>query len=219
MLATLLLLSLSAVSLAAPPPVNDESDVNIRFSTGDIVIRPPENEKEHGFWPMDLNFGRRSKPIRREKYVADGTVATEINGAHPTEGDGMGGPYTEAKVGVLVADERPASTSGWTLDVSMAQFVSGGHPSFDATLWLLDGAVYTNGLNGSLIQLLGSGSIRIDTDGAANHVLVADTTLGPGSHGVTWTNDNIMLELSTDFGVIETDVNYQAQLTWLLETT
>lgn len=219
-LALSMVLGMASVA-SASNPADKETNAHISFMPGGLIIDPPIDEKEHGFDPFDLLFGRRNQPIRREKYVADGTVATEINGSTPTDGVGQAGPYTEDKVGIIVTDER-ATTTGWTLALKMGQFTSLGQDPFGGTLFLQNTVEYTNGANTNIgqlptndLQVMNAGDFSVDTDNQTVTLITAKSTLGTGKHGAWWNNYDIMFELDGTFTAI-TEAAYEATLTWVL---
>lgn len=217
-----LTLSVTPLAMAATPDtVNSES--NIQFKAGQIIINPDPDPGEVGFEPMTINFGERLLPIRQETYYADGT-------ADSAEGvDQGGGLSTSPTVGILVNDSRAKTQmTGWRYKVKLSQYMptDSRNTAFDATLFLRSGQAFTNAGQskiGTALVLENNGSFTIPTSNNDVLVMSATQALGMGSHGASWTSDNISLQLGeggtpTGFDVLTND-SYKATMTWTLETT
>lgn len=218
-----LLMAMPVIALAND--LSSETEANIDFKSGDLDFPEEPDPEEVGFNKMQLNFGERSVPIRAEVYYADGE-------SDSTEGKVLAGstaPLTEPTVGALVNDARAtASATGWTVGVKLSRFraTNSANPSFDATLSLKDGTLFTNSDQAKLGTALvneDSGTHDIQTDDTYKLLLTATREMGKGAHGVFWENGKIALTLGrggTDggFDIITAD-SYQATLTWVLEPT
>lgn len=224
-LSVVALLAIGQVALATPPPPLS-TDSDITFVDGTIIINPPGTDDEHGFVGMDIEFGERRIPIRREMYVADGTVATQFGGYVPSDNAGVGqnGPYTEKNVGVLVTDSRAGSTA-WDLKVrfySFADIDSSVTDVFGGILHLLDGTPYSNAPGAAVgyagtdeLQVMNNGTFEILSTGMAEMIMQASIDLGIGSHGVYWTPDEVRFQPNLTFTNIGAS-RYQAKLYWVL---
>lgn len=234
-LAIMMLLSI-AMTAGASTPIQENSKANIDFEAGQITINPNPDPNEVAFNPMLLQFGRRTVPIRAETYVANGDSGTYIGtSTTPTTQGAAKGPehLTEAVVGILVVDPRATNDiTGWTYTAKMTQFRNVDNtakPNFNAVLRLAEGVPYTNADASKLGTALtvnndADDQIVIRTGETTETILLtATTSMGRGSHGATWTNEKIFLDLlpagadasAGGFDVIENN-QYQATMTWTL---
>lgn len=214
---SLVLLMVMGLFGVAQASSTKDSDANINFAPGEFIINPPGpgEEQEHGFKALEIYFGKRKIPTRREVYVADGTVATDIGGFLPQDGIDQGGTLTPATVGVLITDSRPAP-GAWDFQLKLGLFEAPSMTSFGGTLSMFDGVGYTNTNKtiGTDLVVANSGDIVLVAGAlSATPVLHGTATLGPGAHGATWQNSDIQFELDANFNAIG-EADYTAKLTW-----
>lgn len=193
LLAMVLAIAFGGVSAAASDANKEETtEAVVKFLDGNLSF-----SDDAGITGMNLYFGENTLPVKAIDYTA-----TNQEDSHR-----------------LAVEDSRYDSGNWGVNVTLSTFKSDDKdkPGEFEALIRFDNAIVANANDkAGFVGLSVGNSIEVTSDGGTVPVMSASNELPRGLFTSTWKNKDVTLSISNSEVVKISNVNYSAELQWIL---